>query len=217
MKTRIVWTKIWKDDWFQSLSEQGQKLFLYLITNENINISGFYQVSDFQIKNEARIKNLEKAKEELFPKAKFLRDWVYIKNANFYGGYSGDKNKTAGDNEIASIPSDVKKTLLTDNTDRVSIGYGKGMHTPINHKSVIINKYSKIEDVKEEDFLDISKKYQVPLSFVKSKLDDLINWHEKNPQKNYYKNYLSALRDWVKRDALNIKNDYAKRSSDVAI
>jgi len=57
----------------------------------------------------------------------------------------------------------------------------------------------------------------VPVSFVKSKLDDLINWHEKNPQKNHYKNYLSALRAWVKRDSLKIKLDYGKQNSEVSI
>ena len=79
------------------------------------------------------------------------------------------------------------------------------------------SKYNKIEDLKEEDFEDIAEKYQVPVSFVKSKLDDLINWHEKNPQKNYYRNYLSGLRDWVKRDSIKIKQDYGKQTSRVAI
>lgn len=56
----------------------------------------------------------------------------------------------------------------------------------------------------ESDFEDISQKYNVPTAFVASKYDDLINWHEKNPQKNKYKNWKAALRDWVKRDALKI-------------
>lgn len=95
MKTRIVWTKIWQDDWFQSLSDNGQKLFLYLLTNGNINLTGFYQVSDFIIKSQTRIKDISKAKKELYPKARFYKDWVYIPNAEGYGGYFGDKNETA--------------------------------------------------------------------------------------------------------------------------
>jgi len=80
-----------------------------------------------------------------------------------------------------------------------------------------IKKYGDLSLLTDDNFEDISIKYQVPISFVKSKYDDLVNWHEKNPQKNYYKNYLSALRDWVKRDALKIKLDYGKQNSEVSI
>ena len=36
MKTRIVHTKIWQDDYFVNLSFQEKVLFLYLISNEYI-------------------------------------------------------------------------------------------------------------------------------------------------------------------------------------
>lgn len=87
----------------------------------------------------------------------------------------------------------------------------------IRIKELKNNKYSELTLLTEENFEDISNKYQVPVSFVRSKYDDLINWHEKNPQKNYYKNYLSALRDWVKRDMLKIKTEYGKQNSEVSI
>ena len=84
-------------------------------------------------------------------------------------------------------------------------------------RSVVKSHYSDINSLKDLELEEIANKYQVPLSFVRSKHDDMINWHEKNPTKNYYKNYLSALRDWVKRDALKIKLDYGKQNSEVSI
>lgn len=94
-----------------------------------------------------------------------------------------------------------------NNKDNKIKKYNKGIE-----ESTLTNKYPTLESVKESDFEYISSKYQIPLAFVKSKYDDLVNWHEKNPQKNHYKNYYAGLRDWVKRDALKIKGDYAKQN-----
>lgn len=83
-----------------------------------------------------------------------------------------------------------------------------------NDKNVlsVYSKNSTLSSILEVDLVEISNRYSVPVSFVRSKLDDLTNWHEKNPQKNQYKNYLSALREWVKRDSLKIKEKYDRTS-----
>lgn len=221
MKTRIIWTKIWEDDWFQSLSDNAQKLFLYLLTNSRINMCGCYQISERVLVFDTRIKNLKKIKDELSPKVRFYEDWVYVVNAECYSGFRGSKIEKALEKEKDSIPLNIKNALyyekeyrVSDKSDMVSSKHD----TTINNKSIIINnKYNNINNILEEDIEKISEKYQVPVSFVKSKLDDMINWHEKNPQKNHYKNYLSALRDWVKRDSLKIKLDYGKQNSEVSI
>lgn len=217
VKTRIVWTKIWEDDWFQSLSDQGQKLFLYLITNRIIGLSGCYQISDFMIKAQARIKDVEKAKKELFPKVKFFKDWVHIRNAQGYGGYTGEKLLIALNKELDEIPKDIKDVILSDKDDRVSIGYGGGIDTPINHKSIIINKYIKREELEERDFEEIAEKYKVPVSFVKSKFEDVCNWEDERPGKMKGRNWRLTLMNWVKRDSLQIKMDYGKDTSDLAL
>lgn len=71
--------------------------------------------------------------------------------------------------------------------------------------------YSKIEDITEEDQNYIAEKYQVPLAFVKSKLDDMQNWHDENPKKNKKTNWKATLMNWTKRDAVKmaIKNSTA--------
>ena len=220
MKQRKIYTKIWKDDWFCSLSQNSKLLFLYLLTNESIGFSGCYELSDRQIVFDTNIKDLEKIKKELFPKIIFFNGWVYVVNAQGYNNFVGDSFEKAIKKEIDLIPENIKNTLINAKeypTPEVTVGYSGGTNSTCNNNNNNNNKYNNIEDLKEEDFENISEKYQVPVSFVKSKLDDLINWHEKNPQKNHYKNYLSALRDWVKRDILKIKQEYGKQNSEVSI
>lgn len=220
MKTRIIWTKIWEDDWFQSLSDPAQKVFLYLITNRIINLSGCYQISDFIIKAQTRVKNLEKVKKELYPKVKFFKDWVYIKNAQGYGGYTGISNEMALKRENDEIPDDVNTALFNDKEYTPPTGSGEGGGSPINNKSEIINNTNigiskdymeSIASITLEQKQVISEKYKIPMAFIESKLDDLINWLNEKPSRAKGRNLLATLRNWVKRDALEIyqkgKND----------
>lgn len=214
MKQRKIYTKIWKDDWFYNLSQNARLLFLYLITNDEIGFSGCYEISDRQITFDTKIKELDKIKKELFPKIVFYDGWVYVVNSQGYNNFVGDSFEKAISKEMALIPENIKNTLINAKeypTPQVTVGYSGGTNSTCN------SKYNNINNILEEDIEKIAEKYQVPISFVKSKIDDMVNWHEKNPQKNYYKNYLSALRDWVKRDSLKIKTDYAKQTDDIAL
>lgn len=71
--------------------------------------------------------------------------------------------------------------------------------------------FSSYENITEKEITAISIKYQVPEAFVKSKLDDMTNWVESIGKPKYYKNYYRALCNWVKKDSLSIKKDYAKQ------
>ena len=196
MKTRIFWTKTWKDDWFQSLSEQGQKLFLYLITNDLIGFSGCYQISDYSLKTEARIKDTAKVKKELYPKVKFFKDWVYVVNSERYNSFRGS-TEIAKERELKQIPNDVKESLFK--------GEGEGglpdsppLVTPhTNTNTNTNNKYRNISDIKEEEIKQVAQKYQVPIKFVEGVLEDLENDIEAKGR-DKYANKLAALRTWVK-------------------
>lgn len=221
MKTRIIWTKIWEDDWFQSLSDNAQKLFLYLLTNSRINMCGCYQISERVLVFDTRIKNLKKIKDELSPKVRFYEDWVYVVNAECYSGFRGSKIEKALEKEKDSIPLNIKNALyyekeyrVSDKSDMVSSKHD----TTINNKSEIINnKYNNIEDLEEEDLEKISEKYNVPISFVRSKLEDIELWEGEKPGRMKGRNWKLTLMNWVKRDALKIKLDYGKQNSEVSI
>jgi hypothetical protein len=65
--------------------------------------------------------------------------------------------------------------------------------------SLKVEKVS-IESITLEDILQIANDYQVNEAFVRSKLDDMVNYCKARGKK--YKDYKFALRNWVKKDAM---------------
>ncbi len=213
MKTRIIYTRIWEDEWFCNLSNDGQKLFLYLITNQRINICGIYKVPDRIIYFDTKIRlgRLQKVKNELAESGKvlFYEGWVYVKNAQRLGGYKGEKNEAAADRELGEVPKNIKKCFLMGICDRVS---EKGdsvssiADTSINHKSEIINNKLEssveyLKNIPKEDIDEFTKKFNVYPEGVKEKGEDFYSYCEsKGRDKGYYKNYKAALRNAIKKD-----------------
>ena len=101
----------------------------------------------------------------------------------------------------------VNKTLLTSKQNKTQL-VNKTLPTKETitketiTKETIQKKYSSIKDLDQTVLEEISSKYKVSLSFVKSKLDDMTNWLGAKGKK--YKNYKAALSNWVKTDALKI-------------
>lgn len=168
MKTRIVWTKIWEDDWFDSLNQESRLVFLYLLTCPQINLSGCFELKDKTICFYSHLtpNQLEKAKKELYPKVKFYQNYVYIPNASTYNGYIGSKNEVAKLQELEKISESVKNALIKGNDDRVSIPYAYPTDTSINHKSEIINHKSEIKE-NSKDYIPESKKLLVIFNSIK--------------------------------------------------
>lgn len=134
MKTRIIYTKIWKDDWFLELTDDAQRLFMFLLTCEDINLCGVFEMSDREIKTRTRLEgeSLKKAKSDLEGKVVFHNGWVRIVNNSKYYCYSGNLNDKARVSELNRIPRDT-----------LSILYPYSIDTPINHKLEIINHKSE--------------------------------------------------------------------------
>lgn len=206
MKTRIIHTKIWDDDFFTDLDEHAQYLFFYLITNHRINLCGIYELPNKVILRETKIKprDLLKAKENLAPKVLFYKTWVWVLNAQRHGGYKGEKNDTACEREMSIIPVEVINGLNKQKEDRVSVEYRYPSDTSINHKLEIINhksKYSSVEFLKnlpQEEIDEFVKKFNITPSGLKRKSEELIDWCEANGKKK--KNYKAFLRNAVRKD-----------------
>jgi len=77
-------------------------------------------------------------------------------------------------------------------------------------KETIQKKYISIYELNDTHFEVIAKKYNVPIGFVKSKYDDMINWHESTGKKK--KDWVATLRNFVKKDAIE-RIDNAKKSN----
>jgi DNA-binding Lrp family transcriptional regulator len=84
-------------------------------------------------------------------------------------------------------------------------------------KSITVRKkkYSSIKDISNGEFEEIAQKYDVPMAFVRSKYDDLVNYCQARGR--VYKNYKFALMKFVKKDAMEIKDRYSDRNRKAGI
>lgn len=78
--TRMIKTVIWEDDWFFDLSDKAQRLYLYLLTNKNTEISGFYKLPMREIEMYTKYKEtvLIELFKEIYPKIAYADGWVII-------------------------------------------------------------------------------------------------------------------------------------------
>ena len=68
-----------------------------------------------------------------------------------------------------------------------------------NIKKINKKKYVSINDINEQEIKLVANQYEVPISLVKGSLEDLINYCQAHGKR--YKNYLAALRNFVKKDS----------------
>lgn len=219
MKTRKIHSKIWQDDWFYSLSIESKLLFIYLISNQYIGITGTYELAPRVIMFETGLtkKQWDNSIYELSPKVIVYKNWVQVAKAEYYDPIRGENNtlwKTR-QKELDMIPQEVIEYFNQCSINPPSMGHspsidgrnGNGIGKGIGNG----NKGGVGENKPTESQLqEIADTYQVPLSFVLSKWDDIENYCASTGKK--YKDYLATLRNWVKRDAMSIRKDQHDRS-----
>ncbi len=142
---------------------------------------------------------LEQAKKDLKEKVIFFENWVHIVNSSKHNNYvTNPKLQKAFEREMSDIP---KKMI--EYIDKYDTSINTSIHTTNNHKSKIINHKSKTED-KGVDSLTveycqkIASHYEIPVSQVLKKKDDLILYCKANGKR--YKDYQAALQNWVRKD-----------------
>jgi hypothetical protein len=148
MKTRIIHTKIWKDRYFASLAEAEKLVFLYLISNERVNISGIYEITDREICFDTNVMEtiLKAIKDKLQKDEKFFfyDDWVVIINLHKYQNYTGEKNQCALTRELQFVPKPLSK-ILND------IRYQYPIDTLSSNDDTLINQKPETNIKKEEN------------------------------------------------------------------
>src|SRR3990167_2717563 len=111
MKTRIIHTKIWKDDYFATLNTAEKLLFVYFLTNEYVNIIHLYECPERVIMFDTGVSKEEldsaKNKFEATKKFRFHDSFVYIPNAYRYERYVGEKNDNAKQDLVRRLPKSV--------------------------------------------------------------------------------------------------------------
>ena len=180
MKTRIIYTKFWEDNYITDLSIEERILFIYLLTNRFVGLSNIYELQDRRISFDTGIpdKELQRIKSK-FQKDKkfcFIDGYIGIVNSDKYNQYTGEKNELAKIREFKLMNQDT----LTKFKDTLSIPYLRVRDTPINHKSEIRNKKPKIlnkkSGIKNKKSEDTYKKNREKLESIKKSnggMDDL--------------------------------------------
>lgn len=219
MKTRIIRTDVHGSPEFEALSLEARYLVLLLMTTDRIGHTGIFAFTDKAMAFHlgTNIQKIQALKKEIEKTClcSFYNGFVYVSN-KFVVSPSGEKNEKAYKNERALIPQDI--LAFFEKMDTVSIEYPEVPDTPINHKSEIINHKlieeggvgetkSTLDSVNDPTvFQEIADHYRVPISFVESKYEDLVNYTKGNGKK--YKDYLATLRNWVKRDAEKLRKEH---------
>ena len=225
MKTRVIQTKFWDDPFIVKAPTDARLLFMYLLTCSQIGLTGIFEVSveEVELKSGLKGKKLNEAFSYLESNGKvhLYGTWIKVVNAAKYNNYSnGEKNEIATAKERENIPLKVftyfesKKESLDTPLEGVfgtpNSAYKSETRKQELEKGVEVlgeGDFSKIENIQNIHVVQVALDHNVPSSFVYSKLDDMRNWRDENPQRNKKKNWLATLKSWVKRDAMNIQKE----------
>lgn len=164
MKTRIVHTKIWKDDYFASLTPSEKLLFVYFLTNEYVNIIHLYECSDrviqFDTGIDPELLDQIKNKFEASKKFRFNNGWIYIPNAYRYEKYVGQINEKAKLELISRLPKDILAWFYNISDTPINTPIDTPQIGTINNKSKIINQKLEVINNKSEIINSGEKKYE---------------------------------------------------------
>jgi hypothetical protein len=123
MKTRIIQTKLWEDEFIGELEANHKFLFLFLITNPLIGLTGAYECTERKIAFDTglSIDVIREGKKALSEKFIFWKSWIIIKNALKFNNYAAsDQQKVAYMNEYDMLPEFVKKHVIFFNENNES-------------------------------------------------------------------------------------------------
>jgi hypothetical protein len=140
MKTRIIHTRFWQDNFVCQLSHKEKLLFVYLITNEKLGLTGIYELPDKYIKVDLELNqtelNIAKSKFQKARKFYFDNGWIVVINVNKYNNYtSSPKVKKAYNKELENIPEKLKSFALSVESEDYKQEYVKSNST---YKHIIV-------------------------------------------------------------------------------
>lgn len=213
-ETRMIKTKIWSDDWFGELSVDARYLYLYLLTNKNTHICGYYKLSIKEIcfMTGLTSKRVETALEELTTNVAYEEGWVIIKNYPRYQNVSNNAKVQASiERELKNVPENLlnlnhKSKSNSEAIDSLSIPYenkakNKGtVDKPVDKER---KKYGEFKNValSDDEKEKLKNKYgrDVALALVEE-LSVGIKTHGYT-----YKDHYAAALSWARKKGLQVQ------------
>jgi len=221
-------TKIYNDNWFYNLSTDAKLLFLFLIGNDSCNLIGCYELPLNIICTYTKIpdRKINEVFEELFPKVTYCEGWVMIQRYQKYNPMRNPSIEEAQKKQLESLPPDTRSLfeniqigldIVKEESVREKVqggitlvpGYKEQDKETDKEKGEIVK--GGVHDISRDLIAKIAVDYNVPSSFVISKMDDMENWMKAKGKS--YKDYYAALRNWVKRDAIQLRKEASTHES----
>lgn len=210
MKTRILYTKIYKDEFFADLTPSEKFLFIYYLTNEKVNIIHCYEITDREVTFDTGIDRdkigVFKEKLQKSGRMLFFQSYVYLRNASKYENYTGEKNEHAKEDLVKQM----SPLVLNWYNNLLNTPIDTPINTPligtINHKSEIINnkeggvgetKYHSLTSLTTEVLQNVADEYCVTLQAVQNLKTDMELYCKS--QGKTYKDYKATLQNWTRR------------------
>lgn len=207
-------TRIYNDNWFYSLSTEAKLLFLFLLSNDSCNLIGCYELPVNIISSYTGIpgKRVASVMKSLDPKVVYAMGWVVIRNYEKYNPMRNPSIEEAKKKQLESLPKNILD-ILTGCIQGVDTVVTESKETVTEKEQVIKGEIVKrgIGEITDEVIAQVSQDYQVPESFVRSKVDDIQNYTASTGKK--YKDYIATLRNWVKKDSLKIRKEASQHES----
>jgi hypothetical protein len=147
MKTRVIHTKFWTDTYIQGLRPTERLLFIFLLSNEQVNMTGAYEMNFGYMQyctgigQADIITTLEKFQQDR--KIAYVDGYVVLLNHLKYQNYSkGNENQQKAFEREKSLLSDSVRDFI-DNKGESTSPQLVGNQLPTIHKSEIRNKKTK--------------------------------------------------------------------------
>ncbi len=117
MKTRVIQTKFWEDNFVIQLNHKEKLAFLYFLTNPRIGLTGVYEVPDKVICSDLDITASElieiKNKLTKADKVHFVDGFVIVRNSRKYNNFlnGSELQKKGFDREMELLPKHIIEYL----------------------------------------------------------------------------------------------------------
>lgn len=158
MKTRIIQTKIWQDSFIYGLSTESKLLFIYLITNERLELTGAYEIRIPIIYAETglSIPQIKKSLVEIESKILYVDNYIIIKNHKKYQDFSkgSEKQQMGFSKELERLPVKIKNLVNNSEFKLVSNQLETSHELVINNKELIIKQKTENINNKYDVFIE---------------------------------------------------------------
>lgn len=223
---RPIKTEIWDDEWFSGLNDGEKVVWVFLLVNKFLHISGIYLLKKPLVSPYTGVKEAETILEKFEKDGKIIYRGGYIFIVNYLENQTKQFNKN--DNIIKSVITYLRENQrvieLFDLKNREPYKHllspseapCKPLGTPLGKEERVKGKEERgkikvenpesgkvegsinwLRNIPAEELSKITQKYRVSERLVRARAEDVIDYCEAKGKK--YSDYRAALRTFVKR------------------